>query len=106
MGTIRLHQFSVLLTLAVSLGCGASETPDSSGPATDAKEEIEEEPEPEPESYLGGWLKAACADDIEGTGNKTGDIAEDFLQLEQNGETLRLHDFCDRTVWLVGSAFW
>ena len=64
-----------------------------------------EEPE-EPETYLGGWVKASCADHIEGTGNKAGEIAHDFVQMDQNGEMLRLYDFCDRAVLLVGAAFW
>ena len=106
MGIIRFNQLALQLTLVVSVSCGPTGTPEPAPSVPETNEEVEEESDPEPESYLGGWLKAACADDIQGTGNKVGDIAEDFLQLEQNGEMLRLHDFCDRTVWLVGSAFW
>ena len=60
----------------------------------------------EPEAYLGGWLKAACANEIEGTGTTAGDIAYDFEQMDQFGEPLRLYDFCDRAILLVGSAYW
>jgi hypothetical protein len=59
-----------------------------------------------PETYAGGWYKAACAENIDGTGTAAGDIAFDFTQPDQFGESLRLHDFCDRTVLLIGAAFW
>ena len=59
-----------------------------------------------PARYLGGWSKADCADQIQATGTKKGDIAKDFSQMDQFGETLRLYDFCDRTVLLTGAAFW
>jgi len=60
----------------------------------------------EPETYLGGWVKADCADQIKGSGNKAGQIAHDFVQMDQFGDMLRLYDFCDRHVLLVGSAWW
>ena len=83
---MRLVWPPVLLLTACLVGCGdptAAENPED----TEPPKEQEEEPEPEPEFYLGGWLKAACADDIEGTGNKEGDIAEDFFQLEQTASS-------------------
>lgn len=61
---------------------------------------------PELEKYAGGWYKALCADEIQGTGTREGDIVQDFMQMDQFGEDLRLYDFCDRHVWLVGSAYW
>lgn len=85
-------------------GCGPAEI--EKEPQERQQKEQEPEPKPEREAYLGGWLKALCADDIQGSGNKVGDIAEDFSQMDQYGEMLRLHDFCDRTVLLVGAAFW
>jgi hypothetical protein len=57
-------------------------------------------------TYLGGWTKATCQNETVGTGTKQGDIAYDFQQMDQYGEPLRLHDFCDRFVLLVGSAYW
>ncbi|MCO4747482.1 MAG: hypothetical protein KC912_21960 [Proteobacteria bacterium] len=56
--------------------------------------------------YTGGWQIGACRDDIVSTGNALGNIAEDFELMDQHGDMLSLHDFCDREVLLVGSAFW
>ena len=56
--------------------------------------------------YAGGWPIGACRHDIVSTGNEVGDIVEDFELLDQYGETVRLHDFCDRQVLLVSAAFW
>jgi hypothetical protein len=57
--------------------------------------------------YKGGWaIDAACKDDIESTGNEVGDIAEDFEGTDQFGETVRLHDFCGKTILLTSGAFW
>jgi hypothetical protein len=58
--------------------------------------------------YYGGWPKDACAEDIVASGtHQVGDVAEDFLLLDQFGkaEKVRLYDFCDQTVLLVSSAF-
>ena len=56
--------------------------------------------------YLGGWPVDACNDSISATGNEVGDIALDWTRMDQYGDDLRLHDFCDHAVLLVGSAFW
>jgi hypothetical protein len=56
--------------------------------------------------YLGGWPIGACRNDVVSTGNEVGDIAEDFELMDQYGEMVRLYDFCDRAVLLVGAAFW
>ena len=54
----------------------------------------------------GGWASGACTTEIEGTGTKAGETAYDFTQMDQNGQPLRLHDYCDKLVLLIGSAFW
>ncbi|TNE92140.1 MAG: hypothetical protein EP330_03020 [Deltaproteobacteria bacterium] len=56
--------------------------------------------------YAGGWPIGACRDDIQSTGNGLGQISQDFALTDQYGDTLSLHDFCDREVLLVGAAFW
>lgn len=56
--------------------------------------------------YAGGWQIGACRDDITATGHEPGQIAEDFELIDQHGEALRLHDFCDREVLLVTAALW
>ena len=55
---------------------------------------------------LPDWLQASCDAQYVGTGVKEGDIAYDFVQTDQHGQDLRLHDFCDHVVLLIGSAFW
>jgi hypothetical protein len=52
------------------------------------------------------WSIGDCADSLTGTGTKKGQIAYDFIQPDQYGNPLRLHDFCDRVVLVVGAAFW
>ena len=56
--------------------------------------------------YTGGWPIDACRDTVVATGNTVGDVAEDFDLMDQYGEQVRLHSFCDRVVLLVGAAFW
>ncbi|MEM6929210.1 MAG: TlpA disulfide reductase family protein, partial [Myxococcota bacterium] len=47
-----------------------------------------------------------CRDDLSGTGTTAGTVAANFELTDQFGDTLRLHDFCDQAVLLVGSAVW
>ena len=63
--------------------------------------------DPSPDRYAeGGWTIGACADSVRATGNRVGQVASDFALTDQFGETVHLHDFCDRAVWLVFAAFW
>jgi len=62
--------------------------------------------DPESYPYLGGWEIGSCRSDIESTGHEVGDIAENFSLVDQNGQNLHLHDFCDKTVLLISGAFW
>jgi hypothetical protein len=55
--------------------------------------------------YAGGWRKGDCRDDIVPTGDAVGEVAADFALLDQYGEAVHLHDFCDRTVMLEFSGF-
>ena len=83
------------------LGCDAAPKAESE----DAADAGAQAP-PERQKYAGGWYKALCADEIQSTGTREGDIVPDFIQMDQYGEDLRLYDFCDRHIWLVGSAYW
>jgi len=56
--------------------------------------------------YAGGWPIGDCRDTLQSTGNEVGDVAEDFDLMDQYGEQVRLHSFCDKVVLLVGAAFW
>jgi len=51
--------------------------------------------------YEGGWPIDACRHDTFGD-----DTAQDFALIDQFGETVRLHDFCDHVVLLVGCTSW
>ena len=66
------------------------------------------EPEPEFAFYeQGGWeIATSCNDSIEPTGNAVGDITGGTDLLNQYGESVNLHDFCDRAVLIVTGAFW
>ncbi|MEZ4321979.1 MAG: redoxin domain-containing protein [Myxococcota bacterium] len=86
------------------------QNPDTDGDGwSDAVELLEENTIPTDASdrpYIGGWRKGACRWDVQSTGNGIGQIAQDFQLVDQYGDTLRLHDFCDREVLLVSSADW
>lgn len=51
--------------------------------------------------YAGGWDIGACRDDVQPTGRNVGDIAADFALVDQFGEEVTLHSFCDRVVLVV-----
>ena len=56
--------------------------------------------------YAGGWQKdLECADSTVSTGNELGQVAEDFTLLDQFGEELSLHDFCNHVVLIEFSGF-
>ncbi len=82
---------------------------DSDGDGHSDGEEVDGNTDPlddQDRPYAGGWPIADCRDGIASTGNSEGDIADDFTLMDQFGEQVRLHSFCDRLVVLVGSAFW
>jgi hypothetical protein len=56
--------------------------------------------------YISGWKIDSCRNSIEGTGEALGDIAEQFTTADQDGQDLKLYDFCGKTVMLVMGAFW
>ena len=53
----------------------------------------------------GGWVPGDCPG-LQSTGHRVGQVADDFALIDQFGETVRLHDYCDRQVLLVSSALW
>ncbi len=56
--------------------------------------------------YAGGYQIDDCRWDVESTGTAIGDIAPNFELTDQYGETVRLHDFCNQVVLLIGGAMW
>lgn len=82
---------------------------DSDGDGWDDLEELDENTDPlvgSSHPYTGGWAIGDCNDAISSTGNSPGQVAQDFTLTDQYGDTVRLHDFCDRAVLLVSSASW
>ena len=56
--------------------------------------------------YTGGWEIDSCRSSTTGTGNSVGDIATNFSLTDQNGDTVKLHDFCGKAVLLDFSTMW
>lgn len=55
----------------------------------------------------GGWqIATECNETIEATGNAVGDITGSTALLAQTGDTVNIHDFCDRAILIVTGAFW
>lgn len=82
---------------------------DSDGDGWDDGEEVGQYTDPLSDldhPYESGWKIDACRNDIEATGYGEGEIASNFEMLDQFGETVRLHDFCDQVVFIVFGAFW
>lgn len=82
---------------------------DSDGDGWDDGEEVGGNTDPTDDAdhpYTGGWAIGACRHDLVSTGTAIGDVAPDFALVDQFGDTLHLHDFCDREVLLVSAAFW
>lgn len=61
---------------------------------------------PDDHPYTGGWAIDGCRNDITSTGTAEGEIAPDFSLLDQFGEMVSLHDFCDRVIYVVFAAGW
>ncbi len=85
------------------------ENPDTDGDGFKDGAEVDQNSDPMNGNhfpYTGGWRIGDCWDDIESTGNSVGEIADQFELLDQHGDMVRLHDFCDRTVLLSSATFW
>jgi len=87
----------------------AMKTRDSDGDGFFDLEEIEGNTDPHNPTdhpYPRGWPIDACRNDIQSSGHAVGQIAENFELKDQDGNTVRLHDFCGQVVLLASSAFW
>ena len=82
---------------------------DSDGDGWSDGEEVDQYTDPtkrKDHPYTGGWDIGACRHDLDGEGHQLGDIALNFELEDQWGDPVKLHDFCDREVLMVASAFW
>ncbi len=83
--------------------------PDSDGDGYDDGVEhngVTDPNDPTDHPYKGGWAMGDCRHDVVPTGDNPGEITSNFELTDQYGDTVRLHDFCDRAVMLVTSAMW
>jgi peroxiredoxin len=82
---------------------------DSDADGWDDDEEIDSYTDPNDSSdhpYTGGWEIDSCRSSTTGTGNSVGDVATNFSLSDQNGDTVKLHDFCGKAVVLDFSTMW
>jgi len=86
------------------------DNPDTDGDGWTDGEEVDGNTDPNlaaDHPYQGGWPIGACRDQIQPNGNnRPGDIAQQFQLLDAYGDQVRLHDFCENEVVLIGAAFW
>jgi hypothetical protein len=61
--------------------------------------------DPADHPYAGGWPIDACRNDIVGEGVTEGQVLQDFVLLDQYGENLKLHDFCNHVVLIEHAGF-
>ena len=60
---------------------------------------------PSDHPYEGGWPIDACRNDLTATGMAEGDVIEDVKLLDQYGEEIRIHDFCDHVLLIEHAGF-
>lgn len=84
--------------------------PDHDGDGITDGEEVANGNNPLDESdgpYPLGWPRDNCRNDVvEGVGNTPGDKAADFELIAQDGNPVRLYDFCAQAILLVSAADW
>jgi len=96
-----------MMMLAVLAACDTKEadtTADSGDTAPDC-----EQPESGPFGPDNSWEHADAADvpcDLEGTGYASGDLAYNFLMLDQHGDTVELYQFYGKVIVLDLVAEW
>jgi len=61
--------------------------------------------DPNDHPYTGGWPIDSCRHDLTPTGMNEGDVIHDVTLLDQYGEEIRLHDFCDHTILIEHAGF-
>lgn len=55
--------------------------------------------------YAGGWPIDACRHDVVATGYGRGDIIENVTFLDQYGEAVEIHDFCNHVLLIDHAGF-
>jgi hypothetical protein len=55
--------------------------------------------------YAGGWPIDACRNDLVGSGVEEGDVINNLTVIDQFGEQIKLHDFCNHVVLIAHAGF-
>lgn len=99
----------LLSNTEVDIGTNPNEA-DSDGDGIDDGLEVESATDPLDSTdhpYLRGWPMDDCRfDEVEGVGNTPGQKAENFELIDQDGNPVRLYDFCAQAILLVSAADW
>ena len=61
--------------------------------------------DPQDHPYEGGWPIDSCRNELTPTGMAVGDTINDVKLVDQYGEEVRLHDFCDHVVLIEHAGF-
>jgi hypothetical protein len=61
--------------------------------------------DPNDHPYEGGWPIDSCRFDLEPTGYAPGDVVENVRLMDQYGEEVSIHDFCDHVVLIEHAGF-
>jgi hypothetical protein len=83
--------------------------PDSDGDGVDDGRELAEHTDPLDAAeypYQGGWEIGSCSKNVQAEGWAEGDISNDFGMMDQFGQTVHLHSFCQDVIYMVFAAFW
>lgn len=61
--------------------------------------------DPDDHPYTGGWPIGACRDSLDGTGWNVGFTVQNTANEDQNGDLVKLHDFCEVPYLLTYYAY-
>ena len=82
--------------------------PDSDGDGFDDGVEVNGHTDPtdaDDHPYEGGWPIDSCRNDLVPAGMAVGDVINDVELIDQHGESVRIHDFCNRVVLIEHAGF-
>lgn len=61
--------------------------------------------DPNDHPYEGGWPIDSCRNDLVPSGMAEGDVINDVKLVDQYGEEVRIHDFCDHVLLIEHAGF-
>ena len=81
---------------------------DTDGDTYSDGDEVEGNTDPDNEidhPYMGGWPIDACRSSVLPTGDEVGQIPSNFSLMDQFGEYVQFHDFCNQVIFMAAGAF-